>query len=383
MLPICRKPHRKSRTGCANCKGRRIKCDERQPICLNCTKRKLKCQFESRHQHVKLAPTLSPEVPPTAVPKSPLSLAPDQSRSHALNLAHLELLHHFCTSTYYTLSHNSILRTMYQTTVVKIGCACDYVMYSILSISALHLSRLNADQERHLLSQALDLHHLAITTGLPALQNITAENCTCLYIFSVLTFIFESARRSKIHTLFSEEDTGLIGWVSVLRGSRAIIESSSRALLQDGPLGPLLAAGARRARIQASSSAHTDHLRELQSLVNEAPASSDEIQTYNLSIDSLRLTFNVVFKKPPDTYEATDVFVWLYKLSDHFLELLSQRKPEALAILAHFSVLLKELDDRWWINGWSERLISQIHGVLGEEHRLWIVWPIREIGWMP
>ncbi|KAH9221946.1 hypothetical protein DL95DRAFT_381241 [Leptodontidium sp. 2 PMI_412] len=379
MSPITRKHHRKTKTGCSNCKRRRVKCDERQPTCLNCTRRDLQCHFESRHQRVELAP----KVPPTASPAAQLSLAPDHSRSHAIHMSHLELLHHFCTSTYHTLSHNSILRIMYQTAVVKIGCTCDYVMYSILSISALHLSRLNAEQERHFLSQALDLHHLALTTGSLALQNITNENCSNLYIFSVLTFMFDSARRREFDTLVPEEDTSLTEWISVLRGTRAVIDSSSRALLQDGPLGPLFTIGARRAQAQALSSTHTDHLWELQRLVNEVATSSDEIHTYNLSIDTLRLAFNVVFNKQPDTYEATDVFVWLYKLSDHFLELLSQRKPEALAILAHFSVLLKELDDRWWINGWSKRLISQVYGALGEEYRQWIVWPTREIGWMP
>lgn len=195
--------------------------------------------------------------------------------------------------------------------------------------------------------------------------------------------MFDSARRRECDTLFSDENTGLVEWISVLRGTRAVIESSSQTLLHDGPLGPLFTIGQRRVQAQASSSAHTDYLCELQRLVNEATTNSDEIDTYNQSINSLRLTFNVVFNKQPDTYEDTDVFVWLYKLSDHFLELLSQKKPEALVILAHFSVLLKQLDDRWWINGWSTRLISQIYRALGEEYRLWIVWPIREVGWVP
>jgi hypothetical protein len=272
---------------------------------------------------------------------------------------------------------------MYQTNVVKLGFTCEYVMYSILSISALHLSRLTIEKEHHFLSQALNLHHLALITGAPSLVSITDENCSCIYIFTVLTFIFDLARAHACDTVLSGEKVDLVDWVFILRGTRTVFESSSEALLRDGPLGPLFTIGERRAQTQASSSAQTDHLWELQRLINDTTTNSDEINTYNLSIDNLRRTFNMVFNKDPDTYEATDVLLWLYRLSDHFVELLSQRKPEALVILAHFSILLKELDNRWWIHGWSKRLISQIYEAISEEYRLGIVWPIKEIGWIP
>ncbi|KAH7418687.1 hypothetical protein BKA64DRAFT_654994 [Cadophora sp. MPI-SDFR-AT-0126] len=40
-----RKPHRKSRSGCAQCKARRIKCDETKPKCVKCTMRNAPCSF--------------------------------------------------------------------------------------------------------------------------------------------------------------------------------------------------------------------------------------------------------------------------------------------------------------------------------------------------
>ena len=50
-LPAAEKPyyskraHKKSRAGCKNCKGRRVKCDEARPKCRNCVVRRLDCIY--------------------------------------------------------------------------------------------------------------------------------------------------------------------------------------------------------------------------------------------------------------------------------------------------------------------------------------------------
>jgi hypothetical protein len=40
-----RRPHKKSRLGCMNCKARRTKCDEIHPTCGNCQRHSLSCGF--------------------------------------------------------------------------------------------------------------------------------------------------------------------------------------------------------------------------------------------------------------------------------------------------------------------------------------------------
>lgn len=41
-----RKPHRKSRSGCRNCKLRRVKCDETRPACHNCISQFVRCNYD-------------------------------------------------------------------------------------------------------------------------------------------------------------------------------------------------------------------------------------------------------------------------------------------------------------------------------------------------
>ena len=62
-----------------------------------------------------------------------------------------------------------------------------------------------------------------------------------------------------------------------------------------------------------------------------------------------------------------------------FATLIKQRKPQALIILAYYCVLLDILDNRWWINGWSTRVLRDVMGSLDEQWRHWIEWPMQSI----
>ncbi|RDW60828.1 hypothetical protein BP6252_12211 [Coleophoma cylindrospora] len=304
-------------------------------------------------------------------------------------MAHLELLFHFCTSTSYSLSSGEASKLLWQTTVVQIALKYDYLMQGLLSITSFHLAFLKPAQRDHYISQALDLHHSALAKGVPALSNITAENTEAVYMFSMLTFVFSFARPRGPDDALLGRGSNLGEWLVMFRGLRTVVESLDMSILTAGPIGPMLLIGSRRTAYHHSVSIQVDHLWTLQRFINESTCDTDERQTYSKTIDQLRVSYNVVYSPesaecysigPP---EATDSFVWLYRLSDHFLKLLGEKKQESLAILAYFCVLLKRHDAVWWVHGWSEHLISQIHQRLDEEHRLWINWPIREIGWLP
>lgn len=70
-------------------------------------------------------------------------------------------------------------------------------------------------------------------------------------------------------------------------------------------------------------------------------------------------------------------------MDDQFIEMLNQRSPLALVVFAHFAVLLKYLGSCWWMQGWPTHLLQEIWEHLDQEHRVWIRWPIEEIGWLP
>lgn len=65
--------------------------------------------------------------------------------------------------------------------------------------------------------------------------------------------------------------------------------------------------------------------------------------------------------------------------SGKFAQLIKRRLPQALIILAYYCVLLDILDNRWWIHGWSTRVLRDVLGSLDEQWRHWIEWPVQSV----
>jgi hypothetical protein len=58
-----------------------------------------------------------------------------------------------------------------------------------------------------------------------------------------------------------------------------------------------------------------------------------------------------------------------------FHELLSERRPVSLVIIAYYAVLLKIGAGLWWVGRLPEALIEQVTTSLGEEWAEFISWP--------
>lgn len=59
-----------------------------------------------------------------------------------------------------------------------------------------------------------------------------------------------------------------------------------------------------------------------------------------------------------------------------FAQLIKRRVPQALVLLAYYCVLLDLLDARWWIRGWSSRVLRDVVGELEGQWRRWTDWPV-------
>ena len=107
-------------------------------------------------------------------------------------------------------------------------------------------------------------------------------------------------------------------------------------------------------------------------------------RTLREAVSKLKRSYILVYGEDrPSSNAIRCVFTWLYHTSDDFLKLLKETDQEALCILGYFCVLLKQQENSWWIEGWATYLVSKIYSQLDELHRLWIRWPIEQIGWVP
>lgn len=109
----------------------------------------------------------------------------------------LELLHNFCTSTYATMSDDPFIRDMWRVRVVKLSFSCDYVMFALLSISALHLARFSPERGELLREKAISSYNRASGIAAEMMVDVSQEKSHGLFAFSILTVYFGKYRPIK------------------------------------------------------------------------------------------------------------------------------------------------------------------------------------------
>jgi hypothetical protein len=323
---------------------------------------------------------------PSLDPSRGASAVQNWQQAAALNLLDLELLHNFSTSTCYTLHNDPTLKTLWRINVPQLGLDYDFVMRGILALSALHLAKSRPEHKERYVSLAL-LHSAAGLRAVTAiLPNITKENCSAIYLFSALTFILALATPRKPGDLLIMGNSGPAEWLTLFRGVHVIVQSS-QGNIESGILGPMFTSGARRSQLRdAYASEHStdkDQLGYLRYAIQQTVTNQHILQIYMNTINELQISFTAAYSGVFDALESTDVFIFLFRVSEDYLVLLEDRTQESLAIFAYFAVLAKRLEGNWWCEGWSDYLMSKIYTLLDDEHKLWIRWPMEETGWIP
>ena len=173
----------------------------------------------------------------------------------------------------------------------------------------------------------------------------------------------------------------------LFRGMRTILESTKeRETLRDSCVGPLFSIGNRRRSARdARPVREIKCLQSLLLLIVDTVRDQDMVRVYTLAVEELAKSYTAVLgtSELPGGCEVSNVLVWLYVVSDEYLELFDKRSPEALVIFAYFCVLFKSVEWAWWIDGWRFYLISMIYHALDQEHKAWLQWPMEQIGWIP
>ncbi|KAI9648575.1 hypothetical protein NHQ30_003212 [Ciborinia camelliae] len=405
MQGASRKPHRKVRTGCRVCKSRKIKCDENKPSCNNCIRHSVPCDIMTASSSAAAPPASVPSPNPSSSgttintfspmrsgikssispPQRPLpSISMLDGHSPSFTLLDMELLHHYTTSTCMTLASSPAMATLWRINVPQLAYSHEFLMRGLVATAALHVAYYKPERRDFYIERAAFHHQQALATATAMLSDVNDDNCTALYLFTSLTCLYAigSPRKPLDFLIVSENDVS--DWVFLMRGVRAISDHAKENIWR-GNLGPMISAGARREMLRKDqiNDPPNQDLINLANFLSASTADPQELMAYIDAITELQISFKIVANRNRDNFEPTDMFLWPYRVPDHYLSLLRKRTAGALTIYAYFAVILKHVDSYWWTKGWPEYLIALIYGLLDEEHRLWIRGPIEEIGWIP
>ncbi|OTA76192.1 hypothetical protein M434DRAFT_402547 [Hypoxylon sp. CO27-5] len=386
-----RRPHAKTRTGCRVCKSRKVKCDETRPSCRNCVRRGINCDFNVSAQPAAPSPQAvgvsTGHTPIGSQVRSPVTVSLHQQSTPAgwFSGLDLELLHHFTTSTCFTFFSEPMVRNFWRVNVPRLGFTYRYVLEAILSLAALHLARFKPQRRDILIEQAMVHHNASSSMALPVLNDLNSEDSVPIFFFSMLTTYIAFASPKEQDNLLVISNGAVPEWLFLFRGMRSVMELNSAAIHSIMSMGFIFNSGKQISDIwENSMPPEHEGLKELETIIRVYVKDPQKLDDLCHGIDSLKRSFGFFHGGNfTDDQRLRAAFLWLFKLPENFVNLLKDRDNEALCVLAFFCVLLQRLDFNWWIEGWGIHLVGRIYNVLDEGYRLWIRWPIEEIGWVP
>jgi hypothetical protein len=110
------------------------------------------------------------------------------------------------------------------------------------------------------------------------------------------------------------------------------------------------------------------------------PESMKEI--LNKSLRELRLVYSLAHATQNCNRHVV-VLAWISRVPEEFVKLVETRVPEAMLILASYSVLLKRLEYLWWCRGIAETLLRVVRDEIGTDGNQilneCLRWPIEEV----
>lgn len=390
-----KRPHKKSRTGCKNCKARKVKCDEARPRCRSCRLRKTECVYPSAPplaSAVSTSPTSSTKTTPevnalareSPDPTSAVSFPSHSNPSIAYSINNsiaappgssnevtiisepmfrpafandefdMRLLWFYTTATCSSFSvecgYHRPVETVMRTRIVQHAFQTPFLMQSLFALSSLHLQNLNQkiDQNRALAYRATSFEGYR-----KGVEEASPETFPALIANSLLL----TALSSQVFRDPDGKDLYIIDWMVVWRGIGLMINFLGVDKLVSSHLSSLF----YRPPIDLDASTYSipNQLLFMVSSMSTDDIDYPDTQTYYATLKYIgALYYNLNLGLSP--IMNLRIITWLTFIPREFVELARQKRPRALIILAYYAVFLKIASSIWWLKGIGQRTLRDI-----------------------
>jgi len=309
----------------------------------------------------------------------------NERRVGHFDMEDINLWHHFIKSTAPTLS------VPWNEDLVQRALSCDYLVHGMLATAALHLGYLSSDpKEKDRYAYLASQHHdLALGPFQRAMTNITAANANQLWVFSTLLMTFTYASfRSREHLFpFTEtaSDEVLSNWMLCIRGCVGFVQTAL-GHLEGGPLGHIISDGMKVESSIADGALPDPAVDQSLSLLTtnvfqmpiiKSTTTVEEMEAYTDAIERLRSMFAAYARGLTSSMTRASAAMWVGRVSATFIRLLSEKRPPALILTAHYCLLLKYCEDVWYMEQRAYYLFEAVKQSLGEEWAPYVEYPHR------
>ncbi|KAF6787621.1 C6 finger domain-containing protein [Colletotrichum sojae] len=392
-----RTPHRKSRFGCKECKQRHVKCDESRPSCVNCSTALRRCSYldtettmPSPSAFLYQCPSPATSTGSAATPglggPVPTSEPPAYRHPPAepYDLRHMELLFHFEHELGYEMGFGEATREKYQRMSVREALRAPYLMDQLLALSAAHKSTLPGEDGMFYRAEATRLQTRALSHFNAARAGVSDDSILTSFLYStllgqqVLFDTFSLPPGGDFATVLDK----LVHCMNLHRGVRTIVSGSWMTLRAhlEAHLGPDSSAFVNSILVGMDAVPPGPECAGLLGLIDRSDLGDATRAACRESVEALQLMFDIQ-RDPsltPGRRLAT-VQEWSIRVPTEYVNLLDQRRPEALVVLAYWGVLLHNVRQNWAYANAGRALVQAVSAHLGAYWSEWLVWPQRMI----
>jgi hypothetical protein len=301
------------------------------------------------------------------------------------------LFEHFRNSTYLALVHNADTRNLWQTTIPQLASSHPFLKHGILACSALHLAHLIPSSKQDYNFTAARHQNEALPAFRSKIANPTEGSCDALIAFSQLLILHTFASEEQDEHLLlvgRTHESGSPDWMKVIRGS-CVTFKDVRHHFESGPFKPLVISretNAKSLREEPESQELLESIRRLGLLATipfstkSDPEQAKTQRAFGTALLELSRAFRMADASKLNFSIWTALYIWPAQVPQDYLDILAERHPGALILLAHYCILLGRLECHWYMSGFRKRLLSRIYRQLDPEWHDWLQWPLEGIG---
>ncbi|EXJ80787.1 hypothetical protein A1O3_07071 [Capronia epimyces CBS 606.96] len=401
------------------------------PQCQRCVKRQIQCSFvedgperlSSPSGNIMVfdrwttksldnppPPSSDPDQPrqgstPSASPQSGVVTGGDalQRGGKRFDILDLELIQHYSTRTYMTMSSRLSSHAVWRDTVFAEALCHDFLLHGVLATSALHKATMQpktSDVYAEYSKVALAHQNAALAGYIPAVSKPSQENGIALFCVSLLLAIWAFASKrlpeglNSVKLEFGQGEVSpgvtlplhsptadFIEIIMILRGIYAVFRETDSWL--QGDIEELL-----RYPRDADLPPHSADVVEAFEVLAKALEDPELVPlldyegsktTKGLLLEQLGRLHSISRCRSVVEWDG-HIFTWFTMAPLPFINCLKQGNPVALALFAHWAAMFQCMDHHWWATGWAYSLVADVSSLLEPVWARYLDWPRRQVG---
>ena len=388
-----RRFHRKSRSGCLECRNRRVKCDELHPVCRKCAVGGRRCVYvpdvywpEDRDPNRHAVESTSQTTERTADTRETTverhdGSPPTVATQPSFGPLHMQLLYHAFSevAAFMPLGRDGDTITAY---AVHHAATAPYVLDQLLALSASHCSTTKPDPQGLIAREATALQTRALSLFNKAnVAHVAGTGLSSLLYISLLGI-------QLLHNTLARSQQPIGGFVAdfvrymrILRGVKQIVDGHRSEIFSASGLKPLLdiVHWTESSNCSSEGPQTAPLAAHLQALPD---ALTPSVQACLEALRRIQWILNLKAIVPADSnLRVHATLSWSVVVCDEYVESLHQRRPEALAVLAFFAAMTHQKPAFWGFQAAGPLLVRSIVEHIGPYWADFLVWPKSVISW--